>query len=312
MKVSVIVSDVNEQGMRLPCIQMLCNQHFDEYEVIFPDGGIWDLEDRTMIEDFQKQYSHLKVFSVEGKNRAELINEAVRRARGELLLFIESHCIADRDWVKNYSDLFKKRRIQAARGDVNTIPTDTWEGIAEEYMRGIIVRRIGSLGTAVSYFDFHNSAMTKKCFVGLGGLSPDLPILAEFELGARAHQKGIGIYQFKTCKVWHANSTRFSKYAEVIGEQGREKALLINKHGKEFVAKYFPAPKLLGMLPLLKVFRLPLLLAVRCAMSFAKLGFYTGKMINSHDVANFYFVMFANNSYRYGILIGLGQNRHRS
>ncbi len=307
MKVSVIVSDVNEQGMRLACIQMLCNQHFNDYEVILPDCGIFVSEDSAMIEDFQKQYSHLKVFSIAGKNRAELINEAVKRAKGELLLFIESHCIADRNWVKDYVDLFKNKKIQAARGNVNTIPTDTWEGIAEEYMRKIIVKRIDNLGTVVSYFDFHNSAMAKKCFVELGGLSPDLPILAEFELGARAHKGGIDIYQFDECRVWHANSTRFSKYAEVIGEQGREKALLLKKHGKEFVAKYFPAPKLLGMLPFLKLFRIPLLVSVRSAMAVATLGFYVGKLLNLRSVANFYFVMFANNSYRYGILKGLGE-----
>ncbi len=306
MKVSVIVSDVNEQGMRLPCIQMLCNQRFDDYEVIFPDCGIWIPEDRTMIEDFQKQYSHLKVFAIKGKNRAELINEAVKRAKGELLLFIESHCIADRDWVKNYADLFKSKRIQAARGDVNTIPTDSWEGVAEEYMRMIVVRNIGN-EVEKSFFDFHNSAMTKEFFVRLGGLSPNLPILAEFELGARAHQKGIGIYQFEKCKVWHANSTKFSKYAEVIGEQGREKAWLLKMHGREFVAKYFPAPTLFRWLPWMWLVRIPLLLAARIMMSFSALGFNVGRIVNSHSVANFYFVMFARNSHRYGMLKGLGE-----
>jgi hypothetical protein len=308
MKASVIISDVNEQGMRLACIQMLCNQHLsrNEYEVLIFTDSAFTPEDETVLGVCRRQYSNLHVVSMPGKNRAELINQAARRAKGELLLFIESHCIADRNWVKRYVDLFRRRKLQAARGDVRTMPSDSWEGIAEEHMRMIVVRNIGN-EVERSYFDFHNSAMTKKCFFGLGGLSERLPILAEFELGARAHLKGIDICRFPECRVWHANNTRLSKYAQVIGEQGREKAWLLKTHGREFVEKYFPAPTLFSFLPWMWLLRIPLLLASRLAMFFAAFGFYVGKMVNSHGVANFYFVIFARNSHRYGMLKGLGE-----
>ncbi len=307
MKVSVIVSDVNEQGMLLPCIHVLCTQDFNpkEYEIILPDYGCFSKENNTILRHFESQYRHLKILRSDIKNRCALINEAVRRAKGELLLFLESHCVADREWVSRYVDVFKKKNIQIARGSVQTIPTRSYLGRAEEYMRIRIVKNFVSRGTDKTYFDFHNSAMRKSCFIKAGGLSERIPLLAEFELGARIHQAGNDICIVPENIVWHANSTDFKTYAQVIGGQGRDKMLILIMRDKKFVQKYFPTRRSLQLLPFLKMFRWPLLAFMKSMICACMLGCRLGKLFNDQGVVNFYFYIFAKGCFWHGILIGL-------
>lgn len=305
MKVSVIVSDVNEQGMILACVHMLCNQDFDDYEVILPDYGLFKKENFVILKDFEKQFPHLKILRLNSTNRCVLVNEAVKVAKGDVLLFLESHCIVGRDWVRKYVGLFKDKKVDIALGSVNTIPTRNPIGRAEEAMRLRIVQNNSSRGTDVTYFDFHNSAMRKKCFVDSGGLSERLPLLGEFELGARIHQKGFTIHQFPESVVWHANTTAFRKYAEVIGFQGRDKVRIILMHGRDFLLKYFPTSQSLSLLPWLKLFRIPCLILVKCIMYFGMFGFYVGKVFKMQGVCNSYFYIFAKASFWRGILVGL-------
>src|SRR3990172_7100109 len=216
MKASVIISDVNEQGMRLPVVQMLCNQNFDDYEVFLASVNVFTPEHETMLKEFEKQYPHFKVINVPGGNRAETINEAVRRSKGAILCFMESHCIAHRQWVKMYVDLFRSSKVQAAMGAVNTIPASTFMGKAQENKRLDVVDNLGKLGTVKFFFDFHNSAMRRSVFLELGGLSLYIPIMCEFELGARFIEKGAKLHFLPKSVVWHANDSPFWKYGSVI------------------------------------------------------------------------------------------------
>ncbi len=306
MKASVIISDVNEQGLRLPAVQMLCNQNFDDYEVFLASVNVFTPEHETMLEEFEKQYPHFKVINVPNGNRAEIINSAVKKAEGEILCFIESHCIAHRDWVKMYVDFFRSKQVDAVMGAVNTTPASTFMGRAQESKRLDVVDNLNELGTVRSFFDFHNSAMRRKVFLELGGLSSYIPIMCEFELGARFMEKGGKLAFLPKSVVWHANDSPFWKYGSVISQQGREKALMLNKHGRAFIEKYFPARGFLRLLPLLKLFRIPCMVLVKILIWFGMFGFYVGKAVRSQHVCNFYFSIFARNSFRLGLLQGLG------
>lgn len=305
MKASVIISDVNEQGMRLPVVQMLCNQDFDDYEVFLASTSVFTPEHDAMLKDFEKQYPHFRMVHAPGGNRAEIINNAVRRSKGEILCFIESHCIAHRKWVKMYVDFFKSPNVNAAMGSVNTIPASTFMGGSQENKRLDVVANLKNIGTVRSFFDFHNSAMRRNVFLELGGLSSYIPIMAEFELGARFMEKGGTLAFLPKSVVWHANDSPFWKYGSMISQQGREKALIFKKHGREFIEKYFPAPSFLRLLPFLRVFRLPCIILVKLLIWFGMFGFHVGKVVRSQRVCDFYFAIFARNSFRFGLLSGL-------
>lgn len=309
MKASVIISDVNPQGMLLPCVHAVCNQDFSDYEIILPDYGLFRKEDEALLSHFEAQYHNFRILRNETNNRSALINEAVRRAKGKILLFLESHCIVDKNWVKNYVDLFGKKKIQIALGKVRTMPSDSYLGKAEEHMRLRIVRNNELRGTDETYFDFHNSAMTRKCFIEASGLSENIPLLAEFEFGARIHQSGIDIFHFSDGYVWHANSTPFWKYKEVIGGQGRDKVMILMMHGSNFLQKYFPSRHSLNFLNFLKIFRLPSLVLMKLIIYVGMAGCNIGRLLNAQGIVNFYFYIFAKGCFWRGILMGLKEFR---
>ena len=130
MKVSIIVSDMDSQGMISVNMLALCTQDFpkEEFEVILPDLGNFTKEDKTLLHEFVKQYSNFSIIETKGQTRSELFNVASKRAKGDLLLFIESHIFVKKEWVKEYVDLFNDAAIQMVQGEIQTVPSKSWVG----------------------------------------------------------------------------------------------------------------------------------------------------------------------------------------
>lgn len=306
MKASIIVSATLSQGLLLPNIHILCTQNFPakQYEVLLPDLGNFSREDYALLKHFEKQYPNFRVIENSGKNRSAMINEALRQSKGELLLFIESHCVADKNWLPDFVKLFSDKRIKAASGYIKTIPTDSWVGQAEEHQRKQVINRLEELGFMSSFFDFHNSAITRACFEEIGFLSEYIPILAEFEWGAFMHQKNIKINWFSKT-IWHNNDSEFFSYSSIVFQHGRDKSRILAKHGKEFAKKYFFNSGFIRRLPFVKLFRIPLLFVTISLIYFGVVGVIVTKILRLNKASNIFFRCFASNSYNTGVLMGL-------
>ena len=305
MKASIIISDVISQDMLLTCVAALCNQTVpsNQYEVIFPDCGTITKEEKAVIESFEQQYPHFHVLRAPGKNRSAIINIAARQARGELLLFTESHCIAYRDWVRDYLKLFQEKKIPVAMGQFRTIPTDSWVGQAEEHQFKRVRKHLAMHGLDIFFFDFHNTAITKKCFFSMGGLAEDIPIMSEFELGANLHQNNIPIYRSESI-VWHMNDSKLEAYARIVRAQAKDKSVMLRRRGKHFMNTYFPN-SYYRILPLIKMFRIPYYFAVSFLRIIAKIGFLMTRFLRFQRASNYFFRSFAEYSHHQGMLQGL-------
>jgi len=283
----------------------LCNQDFpqNEYEIILPDYGNFTKRDKYVLEFFEKEYPNFRIMKG-GKGRCALINEAVKQSKGSIILFAETHCLPHRGWIRQYVALFNNDKICVAEGALRPIPSDTWTGQAELLNRRISERQIDRLGVSFSHFSCHNSGIRKALFLKMGGLSENL-FVGEHEFGARLHQNGIDIFQFKECEVWHGVNAGLKVYSLRLSEEGADKSRVLYVHGKTFLKENFPSPTFLRMLPVIGIFRIPLLIAIKSLMMISAGGFYIGKMLALRRVANFYFHVLAVNSHRYGILKGL-------
>jgi hypothetical protein len=308
MKASVIISDTLSQGMLLVDMLALCTQDFPrgQYEVILPDLGLLSTEEKALLAEFEKQYPNFRVIKYSGKGRSAMMNEAVRLSRGELLFFVESHCLVHRTWLREFVDVFKNKKVQAALGYIKTVPTSSWVGQAEELSRKKVMESFERLDVSDSYFDAHNVGITRKCFDAMGGLPENLPIMAEFALGAQLHKNGIKIVHFPQSKIWHFNDATFSYYSSVVASQGEDKTRMLKSHGKEFVQRYFPlSQKFMNHLTLFRLFRLPLLVMEKMLIYEGMAGFVCAKTLHMNKLAMRFFKLFAESSHRYGLLKGL-------
>lgn len=308
MKATVIISNLEPQGNLLTVLYALCTQDFPqgEYEVILPDLKNITPSEAAIAAHLSRQYPQFRVLRGPTKNRSVMINAAARQARGEFLLFIESHCIPPNDWVANHVKLHESNKIDAVLGHIATVPTHVQSAQAESEMLHDVYRRMEAQGTAKSFFDFHNASIRKACFDELGGFDEGLPHMMEFELGVRLHQRKKRVHNAAGFDIWHNTDASFEKYSAIIAGQGRDRGRMIQRFGVQYMNEYFPMPRFLALLPFFRVFRIPALMAATMLMHAGRLGFYAVEKCSLGKRATyFFFDIFSKCSLRRGILQGL-------
>jgi glycosyltransferase involved in cell wall biosynthesis len=308
MKASIIVSTTTSQGKLLTCVNALCNQQFQnqQYEVIVTDISNFTKEDQTMLEQIKKDKPFLHILSPE-TNRARAINHAVKQAKGEILVFTESHCIPNKNWLQQITSHFKNKKIQAAQGTIISVSSAEIISKAENKLRENVYANQEKLKITSSYFDFHNSAILKSTWLNLNGLDEDLPITCEFDLGARMHQNNIPIHRDKKNPLQHLNDTRARTYAKLISAQGFEKTTILKKRGENFFNTYFPSPTLTKLAPAIKYLRIPLIALIIARLLALSAAISLMQALNKENLGIRAFSTFAKDAHRYGMLKGLAR-----
>jgi glycosyltransferase involved in cell wall biosynthesis len=101
MKISVILSTYNNPRSLQKCLVGYGCQTWPDFELLIADDGSGD-ETRAVIADFARQ-SPLRIDHIWQEHRnfgkPRVVNEALRRAAGEYLLFSDGDCIPRRDFV---------------------------------------------------------------------------------------------------------------------------------------------------------------------------------------------------------------------
>ena len=75
-----------------------------------------------------KTFKYLKnqyeIFVIESKNASKNRNQGVKKAKGEILAFIDDDCIINKDLLKNAENLFKQYPEISAAGGPQLTPED--------------------------------------------------------------------------------------------------------------------------------------------------------------------------------------------
>ncbi len=303
MKASIIVPNLEPQGVLLPSIQALCTQTVDDYEVILPLFGKVSKEEHVILKHFEEQYPHFRTVKVSGDRSASL-NQAVDKSDGKLLFFAESHCIADRNWLKRYLDRHQRKMFKAAFIEIKEVPSNIMVSKLVWRQRYRIIQKLAVDKIYDSFFDLHASCITRDCFFDMNGFSEEMPAMAEFELGARLHQKGIPIYRVPDEQVWHFNNRNLSSYEMIVRRQGVDRTRILLKHGREFMERYFPNPRFVQLLPLLRALRVPCMCAAQVFKLAQNVGFRTFEK-SAPALSEKCFRGYAANCLRQGMLKGL-------
>jgi len=106
-EISVIVPSYNSYMTIEKCIDSLLNQDFEaEYEIIVVDSS----RDAKTVETLRNLPSQVKVYHSDRRlNAGQARNLGVEVSNGKILAFIDSDCIAPKDWlrkIKNYFDVY--------------------------------------------------------------------------------------------------------------------------------------------------------------------------------------------------------------
>ncbi|MEK7060905.1 MAG: glycosyltransferase [Patescibacteria group bacterium] len=131
MKVSFITTVLNEEQNIQILLSSLFSQTKRPDEVIIIDGGSKDKTVKVIrkfilnirSEDFRKRF---KVIIKKG-NRSIGRNEAIRRAKGDIIAVSDSGCILDKNWTKNIIKPFINPKIDVVAGYYKGFPRSIFE-----------------------------------------------------------------------------------------------------------------------------------------------------------------------------------------
>lgn len=112
--ISVIVPVYNIIPYLPRCVHSICNQSYDNLEIILVDDGSTDGTGK-LCDELAKEDSRIKVFHKENSGSSGARNFGISKANGEYLGFIDSDDYIDSDMYETLIDAVKKYNVKCAQ-----------------------------------------------------------------------------------------------------------------------------------------------------------------------------------------------------
>lgn len=187
MTISVIIPCFNATGTIIKCLKALGKQTIQPLEVVIVDDGSRDNLD-FVINRFKltSKIKKLKLIKQSHKGVSEARNLGARKARGQILAFIDSDCIPGANWLKNLTAPFSNREIGAVGGGYNSgIDDSFWQKFSNEEL---YFRRRGRKGYVLTLLS-NNMACRKNVFWEEKGFPKKYPVCEDMYLAYQISRK---------------------------------------------------------------------------------------------------------------------------
>lgn len=255
--VSVIVPAFNAAGTLDDCLNALLNQTAprSSYEIIVVDDGSLDAT-----ADVARRYCDQGVRLVRQHNQgaAGARNTGVAHAQGELLLFTDSDCAPQPDWIERMVAAFDNPETVGAKGAYLT-------------RQGRLVARFVQIEyedrydrmrdqERIDFIDTYSAGYRRDVFVRNGGFDVAVRFVEDQEFSFRLAEKGYKLVFVPAAQVSHQHDQDVIEYVERKFNIGVWKARVMQRH-PERLANDTHTPPVLKLQILLLFLALPLLLA---------------------------------------------------
>jgi len=255
MKASVFVPAYESRAIIPLVIERLVNQTIPlgEYEIFILNNNDLCPDDKSVIDELnKKEHVHM----IEGEAYPKLYEDAASEAKGELFLYLASHCVPKKDWVEKWLSIGGP-----ACGSIINPESDNYIRNLESDVN-IKTRDIIRKNLLGSFMDYHNASIPREMYKNHGGMNKHMKyVMCVSELGARMHNAGNEIKFTKENPVLHYNQTTLRGFCQGIFEEGYDKGKL-HLYDKELGLKYFHQHRFAKYLDLIKKVRLPLYMGI--------------------------------------------------
>ncbi|MCD6460430.1 glycosyltransferase [bacterium] len=235
--VSVIVPAYNAEKTMALCIESLISQNYpkDKYEIIIVDNNSKD-ETAKIIKKYPVKYL------LEDKMQTSYAarNSGIRHAKGEIIAFTDSDCIADKNWIKEGIKPFYDEKIGGVGGNILSYKPETWIEYHQDRMgifnqkgsmnKNKLKQKIASIVTANAFY--RKSVLNKTDLfdaqLSSGGdadMSKKVQNSTSYKL----------LYNNSTI-VYHKHRSNLLALCEQFHRYGYGNILFVNKYSPEKVA----------------------------------------------------------------------------
>jgi cellulose synthase/poly-beta-1,6-N-acetylglucosamine synthase-like glycosyltransferase len=234
---SVVVPCYNSIRTLMECLDSLRNQtHPRElYEVIVADNGSTD----GSLDLIREHFAQFRLVHARQKGSGYARNAGIAAARGEIILSIDSDCVADRNWVSAMMSAFQgaSPEIAAFGGMIEPYSRVTSVEMYERYwvrqenlrVRYGPVRYAEVTNTAIRYAETPNAAFRADVLRELGCFDGTLGF-DDTDLGIRLQQAGYRIEFVPDAIVKHRNPATWREVFQHRRKYGKFNFTLALKH----------------------------------------------------------------------------------
>lgn len=242
---SVIVPTYNRYDEINELLNSLVNQSLDDnlFEVIIVDDGSTDDTYKVVKNVIEKAPINLRFLKQDHKGPGEARNYGMKEAKGEYLLFIDSDCIADENWLTAYKIHLEQAKNKPAGfgGPDKVLPSFSPVQKAIDYsMTSFIttggIRGHSKKGISKYYPRSFNMGVRKDIYEKIGGMGK-LRHGQDIEFSHRILSTGEPVIKVEDAVVYHKRRMSIKKFFRQVFNWGVARINLykIDKGMLEFV-----------------------------------------------------------------------------
>jgi len=230
-KISVVVCAYNAESTMDACLASLQGLRYPAYEIVVVNDGS---RDRTG--QIANSYEGVRVIHQENRGLSAARNVGIASARGEIVAFTDSDCVADPDWLYYLAATFISSGLPAVGGPNLPPPEDSFVASCVAASPG------GPLHVLLDdeeaeHIPGCNMAFRREVLEEINGFDPIFRSAGDdVDLCWRIQERGHRIGFSPAAMVWHFRRNTVQAY---IGQQrgyGKAEALLYFRHPHRFNA----------------------------------------------------------------------------
>lgn len=192
--------------------------------MIIVDDGSTDSTEEVIMESVEKVDFKLRYIRKENEGPGAARNRGMEESRGELLMFIDSDCEADPDWLKVVYENYSDERFDACGGpDASKADFTSLQRAIDFSMTSLLttggLRGHSQKPLAKFYPRSHNMGMTRALYEKVGGFG-ELRHGQDIELSHRIIRSGATISQIPDAVVYHRRRTSLRQFFRQVFNWG--------------------------------------------------------------------------------------------
>lgn len=293
MRASVVIPSYQSAATIRACLASLAAQDIDTpFEVFVFDSGT---DDTAAV--VRREFPQVRLLSADTRtDPARARNRAAALARGEILAFIDSDCVATPDWLRRMCAGIEQACCDGLGGAIAPVEGSTdaaWAGYFTEF-REFLPRGVAREAT---YLTINNAAYRRDTFLRAGGFPEDYFPQEDQVFWERLRSVGARVRLDPSIVVrhHHRSGTRdFLRHQITIGTANARVVLALGLQGRAFASRPWLAIVALPALATYRfartvtacwseeravLFRRPAILALVCLGMYAwGIGFVSGSV----------------------------------
>ena len=250
---SVIIPAYNAEGTLGACLEALDHQSIprDDYEVIVVDDGSTD-----GTSEISKGFN-IEYILQSNHGPATARNKGAQAARGDIILFTDSDCIPDQNWIREMVSPFKDSEVIGVKGAYKTRQRE----LAARFAQAEFEDRYDLLqkSPSIDMVDTYSAAFRKDVFQSMCGFDEGFPVPnnEDTELSYRLAAAGHKLIFNPKAFVYHTHPKTFIKYLKLKFWRGYWRMVVYRRYPNKAVKDTY-TPAVIKIQTILMALSLPL------------------------------------------------------